>query len=179
MAADPPLSHLVLAAASVADGLGFVAPANRGMLCGEDLGNIARLRSSIHFVSRTKPGCGPAWAALNRRSGRAQGVAGLAVHARLAPRWPFCPPCARPGRARRASRWPAFAFASAAGPSWLGGCEEFDESRPACRRSAGYLGPQRLDQRGLLRYHRQQFRVPGSQLLIRQLLRMRHPRTQP
>src|ERR1019366_1581828 len=23
-----------------------------------------------------------------------------------------------------------------AGPSWLGGCEEFEESRPACRRSA-------------------------------------------
>jgi hypothetical protein len=32
---------------------------------------------------------------------------GRAVHARLAPGWPFCPPCGRPGRARRASRWPA------------------------------------------------------------------------
>jgi hypothetical protein len=39
-------------------------------------------------------------------------------------------------RARRASRWPAFAFAFAAGPSWLGGWEEFEESRPACRRNA-------------------------------------------
>jgi hypothetical protein len=28
------------------------------------------------------------------------------------------------------------AFAFAAGPSVLGGCEEFEESRPACRRSA-------------------------------------------
>jgi len=46
----------------------------------------------------------------------------------------FCPPCGRPGRACRASRCPAFAFA--AGPSWLGGCEESGESRPACRRSA-------------------------------------------
>jgi hypothetical protein len=31
---------------------------------------------------------------------------------------------------------PVFAFAVAAGPSWLGGCDEFDESRPACRRNA-------------------------------------------
>ena len=30
---------------------------------------------------------------------------------------------------------PAFALASAAGPSRLGGCEEFEESRPVCRRS--------------------------------------------
>jgi len=59
---------------------------------------------------------------------------GRAAHARLAPGWPFCPPCGRPGRARRASRRPAFAFA--AGPSWLGGWEEFEESRPACRRNA-------------------------------------------
>ena len=47
---------------------------------------------------------------------------------------------------------------------------------PAQRRD---LGPQRLDQRGLLRHHRPQFRVPGSQFLIRQLFRKRHPRTQP
>ena len=31
---------------------------------------------------------------------------------------------------------PALALAFAAGPSVLGGCEEFEESRPACRRSA-------------------------------------------
>ena len=61
---------------------------------------------------------------------------GRAAHARLVPGWPFCPPCGRPGRARRASRWPAFFFASAAGLSWPGGWEEFEESRPACRRSA-------------------------------------------
>ena len=47
---------------------------------------------------------------------------------------------------------------------------------PAQRRN---LSPQRLDQRGLLRHHRQQLRDPGSQLRIRRLLRMRHPRTQP
>ena len=45
-------------------------------------------------------------------------------------------PALRP--AGRAPRWPDFAFALAfaAGPSWLGGWEEFEESRPACRRSA-------------------------------------------
>ena len=45
------------------------------------------------------------------------------------------PALRRPGRG---PRLPALAldFASAAGPSWLGGCEEFEESRPACRRSA-------------------------------------------
>jgi hypothetical protein len=42
---------------------------------------------------------------------------GRAAHARLAPGWPFCPPC---GRARRVSRRRAFFFASAAGPSRLG-----------------------------------------------------------
>lgn len=56
---------------------------------------------------------------------------GRAAHARLAPGWPFCPPC---GRAGRACRPRALAFA--AGPSWPGGCEESGESRPACRRSA-------------------------------------------
>ena len=35
-----------------------------------------------------------------------------------------------------AARRAAFAFAFAAGPSVLGGSEEFEESRPACRRSA-------------------------------------------
>ena len=46
-------------------------------------------------------------------------------------------PALRPGRrARRAACLAAFAFASAAGLSWLGGCDEFEESRLACRRSA-------------------------------------------
>src|SRR5439155_7802722 len=35
-----------------------------------------------------------------------------------------------------AGRLSAFAFAFAAGPSVLGGCEEFEESRPTCRRNA-------------------------------------------
>ena len=61
---------------------------------------------------------------------------GRAAHARLAPRWPFWPPCGRAGRARLAACLAAFAFASAAGLSWLGGSEELPESRPACRRSA-------------------------------------------
>ena len=61
---------------------------------------------------------------------------GRAAHARLAPGWPFCPPCGRAGRARRAACLAAFAFASAAGLSWLGGWDEFEESRPACRRRA-------------------------------------------
>ena len=44
-------------------------------------------------------------------------------------------PALRPAPPRR--RPPALpAFAPAAGPSRLGGCEEFEESRPACRRSA-------------------------------------------
>ena len=54
-------------------------------------------------------------------------------NARLAPRWPFCPPCGRVGRARLAACLAAFAFASAAGLSWLGGCDEFEGSRPAFR----------------------------------------------
>ena len=33
-------------------------------------------------------------------------------------------------------RLPAFAAAFAPGPSVLGGCEEFEESRPTCRRNA-------------------------------------------
>ena len=37
---------------------------------------------------------------------------------------------------RAAVRLSALAFAFAAGPSELGGCEEFEESRPACRRKA-------------------------------------------
>ena len=46
-------------------------------------------------------------------------------------------PALRPARPRPPRLPPqAFAFASAAGPSWLGGCEEFEESRPACRRRA-------------------------------------------
>ena len=48
----------------------------------------------------------------------------MAFLAALRPAWPR-PPAAR-----------ALAFAFAAGPSWPGGCEEFEESRPACRRSA-------------------------------------------
>src|SRR5512140_3524505 len=60
---------------------------------------------------------------------------GRATICRPAPGWPFCPPCGRPGRARRLPAL-AFAFAPAAGLSWLGGREEFEESRPACRRSA-------------------------------------------
>jgi hypothetical protein len=43
------------------------------------------------------------------------------------------PACGRAGRARRLR---ARAFAPAAGLSWLGGCDEFEESRPACRRNA-------------------------------------------
>ena len=43
-------------------------------------------------------------------------------------------PALRPARPRPPRLPPAFAFA--AGPSWLGGWEEFEESRPACRRSA-------------------------------------------
>ena len=35
-----------------------------------------------------------------------------------------------------AGRLPAFALAFAPGPSVLGGCEEFEESRPTCRRNA-------------------------------------------
>ena len=35
-----------------------------------------------------------------------------------------------------AARLPAFALAFAPGPSVLGGCEEFEESRPSCRRNA-------------------------------------------
>jgi hypothetical protein len=58
---------------------------------------------------------------------------GRAAICRPAPGWPFWPPCGRPARARRL---PALAFAPDAGLSWLGGCEEFEESRPACRRSA-------------------------------------------
>ena len=46
-------------------------------------------------------------------------------------------PALRPARPRPpAACLAAFAFASAAGLSWLGGCDEFEESRPACRRSA-------------------------------------------
>ena len=44
-------------------------------------------------------------------------------------------PALRPARPRP-PRLPLAAFAFAAGPSWLGGREEFEESRPACRRSA-------------------------------------------
>ena len=45
-------------------------------------------------------------------------------------------PALRPARPRPPRLPLAFAFAFAAGPSWLGGWEEFEESRPACRRSA-------------------------------------------
>ena len=45
-------------------------------------------------------------------------------------------PALRPARPRPPPARLALAFASAAGLSWLGGCEEFEESRPACRRSA-------------------------------------------
>ena len=48
---------------------------------------------------------------------------GRATIRRPAPGWPFCPPRGRPARARRLPAL-AFAFASAAGLSWLGGCEE-------------------------------------------------------
>ncbi len=41
----------------------------------------------------------------------------------------------RPARPRPPRRLLIF-FASAAGPSWLRGCEEFEESRPTRRRSA-------------------------------------------
>ena len=40
------------------------------------------------------------------------------------------------GPAGRPARLAAFALAFAAGPSVLGGCEEFEESRPTCRRNA-------------------------------------------
>ena len=52
----------------------------------------------------------------------------MALLATLRPAWP------RPPRRLFTSLF--FFFASAAGPSWLGGCEELEESRPACRRSA-------------------------------------------
>ena len=76
---------------------------------------------------------------------------GVATGPRPLPRCPGCPPCLRRGRpgssaagcpsgdcwdCRPAGRLPAFAFAFAPGPSVLGGCEEFEESRPTCRRNA-------------------------------------------
>jgi hypothetical protein len=76
---------------------------------------------------------------------------GVATGARPLPRCPGCPPCLRRGRpgssaascpsgdcwdCRPAGRLPGFAFAFAPGPSVLGGCEEFEESRPTCRRTA-------------------------------------------
>ena len=55
---------------------------------------------------------------------------------------------------------------------WLRRIRRIPACRPPQRR---HLGLQRLDQRALLRHQRQQLRNPGSQLLIRRLLRMRHP----
>jgi len=111
---------------------------------------------------------------------------GRGAQARLAPGCLSARPAAGPAAPAGRLPWP-LAFASAAGPSWLGGCDEFGESRPARlpaqRRD---LGAQRPDQRGRLRHHRQQLRHPRRQLsdlgslpLMRRLLRIRHFRTKP
>ena len=81
-------------------------------------------------------------------------LSGVATGARPLPQCPGCPPClrrARPAAAPApadgcrcgdcspcwpAERLPAVALALAPGPSELGGCEEFEESRPSCRRNA-------------------------------------------
>jgi hypothetical protein len=72
---------------------------------------------------------------------------GRATHARPMPRLPTLPALNRaafrrpvpPVGARRIGRLcgplPALAFAFDAGPSWLGSADEFEESRPAARRS--------------------------------------------
>src|SRR5512143_954172 len=78
----------------------------------------------------------------------------FATRARPLPRCPRCPPCLRltpppssspdcrpcsagsPAGGCPASACFPLAFAFDAGPSWLGGCDEFDESRPAARVNA-------------------------------------------
>ena len=80
-------------------------------------------------------------------------------------------PALRPARPpRRASRRPAF-FALAAGPSWLGGREESEESRAACRRSAATSTRSDSISAACSATTARQLRVPGSQLLVRRLFR--------
>jgi len=100
----------------------------------------------------------------------------MAFLAALRPARPRPPCLPLAGLLPRLRRWAVLARG-------LGGVRGIPARLPAQRR---HLGPQRLDQRGLLRHHRQQprdprhqLRIPGSQLLVQRLLRMRHPRTQP